>query len=239
MKLQLSLFCLILGRAAAGTNEVGKKFLEEQKGKPGVVTLPSGLMYKVLHEGSGEDHPTVDSPFECYYAGTTPSLTPNAVDVADSTEAINKDWNDFDSGYKRGSTTTFAPNQVIKGWTEAMQLMVEGDKWEMYIPSELGYGDGGQGGKIKGGDVLIFRMEIVKIKGGKKPADKCDIETKAGCNEKQVKYIEKQAQAGKEKRASELKRLEGMTSGEMKDEAKNWLNSRIKLLKKMGKKDEL
>merc|ERR1711948_171704 len=145
---------------------------------------------------------------------------PNAHEVADDTEALNKEWNDFDSGYKRGSPTTFAPNQVIKGWTEAMQLMVEGDKWEMYIPSELGYGDGGQGGKIKGGDVLIFRMEIKKILGNKKPANKCDIGTKKGCNDKQLKYLEKQGAATKEKRMSELKRLQGMTGGEMKDEAK-------------------
>merc|ERR1719298_238032 len=239
MKLQLSLLLVVLKQATAGTNEVGKAYLEDMKSLPGVVTLPSGLMYKVLREGTGEHHPTVDSPCECYYAGTTPSLTPTAPDTADDTEALNKEWNDFDSGYKRGSTTSFAPNQVIKGWTEAMQLMVEGDKWEMYIPSELGYGDGGQGGKIKGGDVLIFRMEIVNIKGGKKPADKCDVETKKGCNEKQTKYVDKQTAATKEKRAAELKRLEGMTGGEMKDDAKNWLLSRIKLLGKMVKKDEL
>merc|ERR1719203_107725 len=237
--LQVSLLFLVLGRASAGTNDVGKKYLEDMKGKPGVVTLPSGLMYKVLREGTGEDHPTVDSPCDCYYAGTTPSLTPNAVEVADSTEALNKEWNDFDSGYKRGSTTTFAPNQVIKGWTEAMQLMVEGDKWEMYIPSELGYGDGGQGGKIKGGDVLIFRMEIVKIQGNKVPAERCDIDTKKGCSEKQVKYLEKQGQATKEKRASELKRLGGMAGGEMKAEARTWINSRISMLKKLVTKDEL
>merc|ERR1719203_1824789 len=190
--LQVSLLFLVLGRASAGTNDVGKKYLEDMKGKPGVVTLPSGLMYKVLREGTGEDHPTVDSPCECFYAGTTPSLTPKAEEVPDDTEKLNKEWNDFDSGYKRGSTTTFAPNQVIKGWTEAMQLMVEGDKWEMYIPSELGYGDGGQGGKIQGGDVLIFRMEIIKIQGNKKPADRCDIDTLKGCSEKKTKYIEKQ-----------------------------------------------
>merc|ERR1719387_2924004 len=208
MMLQASLLFLVLGRASAGTNDVGKKYLEEMKGKPGVVTLPSGLMYKVLREGTGEHHPTVDSQCDCYYAGTTPSLTPKAHEVADDTEIMNKEWDDFDSGYKRGSTTSFAPNQVIKGWTEAMQLMVEGDKWEMYIPSELGYGDGGQGGKIKGGDVLIFRMEIVKITGGKKPADKCDVETKKGCNDKQVKYLDKQLGGDKEKRSKELKRLE-------------------------------
>merc|ERR1712118_217270 len=145
----------------------------------------------------------------------------------------------FDSSYKRGSPTSFAPNQVIKGWTEAMQLMVEGDKWEMYIPSELGYGDDGKGGKIQGGDVLIFRMEIVKIKGSKKPANRCDFESKKGCNDKQVKYLEKQGAATKEKRASELKRLEGMTSGQMKPDALSWLLSRIKLLKKMTAKDEI
>merc|ERR1711974_569044 len=129
-------------------------FLEENAKMPGVITLPSGLQYKVLKAGEGADHPLVGSPCECHYAGTTPSLTPNAVELPEA------EWSEFDSSYKRGSPTTFAPNQVIKGWTEAMQLMVEGDKWEMYIPSELGYGDGGSGDKIKGGDVLIFRMEI-------------------------------------------------------------------------------
>ena len=66
-------------------------------------------------------------------------MTPDAIDTDQS------EWTEFDSSYKRGTPTTFAPNQVIKVWTEAMHLMVEGDKWEMYIPSELGYGDGGSG----------------------------------------------------------------------------------------------
>ena len=69
----------------------------------------------------------------------------------------------FDSSYARGSPTSFAPNQVIKGWTEAMQLMVEGDKWEMYIPSDLAYGDRGSPPKIGGGETLIFQMEIIKV----------------------------------------------------------------------------
>ena len=97
----------------------------------------------MLREGDGDDHPTVSSPCECHYAGTTPSLTPDAIELDEAK------WSEFDSSYKRGSPTSFAPNQVIKGWTEAMQLMVEGDKWEMYIPSEMGYGDGGSGAKIK------------------------------------------------------------------------------------------
>jgi len=161
---------------AAGTNEAGKAFLEENKNRPGVVTLKSGLQYKVLNKGSGKHHPTPDSPCSCHYAGTTPSLTADAINMPEA------DWAEFDSSYKRGEPTEFAPNQVIKGWTEAMQLMVEGDKWEMYIPSELGYGDGGSGEKIKGGDVLIFRMEILEIKGGKvKKTRICNVKEQDEC----------------------------------------------------------
>ncbi len=93
-----------------------------------------------MKAGSGAFHPTADSSCDCHYAGT----------LIDGTE--------FDSSYKRGSPTAFAPNQVIKGWTEAMQLMVEGDKWELYIPSDLGYGDRGSPPKIKGGDALVFQV---------------------------------------------------------------------------------
>merc|ERR1712151_1033991 len=125
-----------------------------------------------------------DAPCECHYAGTTPSLTPDAIDKDE------KDWDEFDSSYKRGSPTSFAPKQVIKGWTEAMQLMVEGDKWEMYIPSDLGYGDGGSGEKIKGGDVLIFRMEILKIKGEKvKKTRICGLKAQDDCEPWEVELI--------------------------------------------------
>merc|ERR1719392_399345 len=186
----------------------GTAFLAENGKKDGVITLASGLQYKVLEEGAGLEHPKVSTPCECHYAGR----------LLDGTE--------FDSSYKRGEPTTFAPNQVIKGWTEAMQLMVEGDKWEMYIPSDLGYGDGGSGDKIKGGDVLIFRMEILSINGKKKRAVHCDFKTLAGCNDRQKAYLEKQGKATADKRKSELKRLEGMQNGEMKPEAKGWLMSR-------------
>ena len=127
--------------------EAGLAFLAENKDKPGVITLPSGLQYKVLEEGPGMEHPKVGTPCECHYAGR----------LLDGTE--------FDSSYKRGQPTTFAPNQVIKGWTEAMQLMVVGDKWEMYIPMELAYGPNGKPPKIPAAATLIFVMEIVKIKG--------------------------------------------------------------------------
>merc|ERR1711934_185296 len=163
----LSLSC------ALATNEAGTKYLEENKKKDGVVTLPSGLQYKVLRKGDGTDHPTADSSCECHYEGT----------LIDGTE--------FDSSYKRGSPTSFAPNQVIKGWTEAMQLMVEGDKWEMYIPSDLAYGESGSPPKIPGGSALIFRMEILTIKGDKKLALTCEADG-SGCNDKEKAFLEKQ-----------------------------------------------
>merc|ERR1719160_1259553 len=210
----------------AGTNEAGKKFLEENKNKEGVITLPSGLQYKVLREGTGDSHPTADSPCDCHYEGRTAQSWPNG--------------EKFDSSYDRGSPTSFAPNQVIKGWTEAMQLMVEGDKWEMYIPSELGYGDSGSPPKIGGGDVLVFTMEIIKIKGDKKPASKCDVKTMEGCKDKEKEYVEKMKGKGKEKVGSELKRLTKMRGEAMSEEKLSWLNQRVKLLEKMEKiKDEL
>ena len=79
------------------------------------------------------------------------------------------DGTEFDSSYKRGQPTTFAPNQVIKGWTEAMQLMGEGDKWELYVPSELAYGDRQRGQHITPGAVLVFEIEILEVKGDSKP----------------------------------------------------------------------
>merc|ERR1712216_957367 len=196
------LFCLLASTlyTVSATNEAGTKYLEENKKKDGVVTLPSGLQYKVLRKGDGTDHPTADSSCECHYEGT----------LIDGTE--------FDSSYKRGSPTSFAPNQVIKGWTEAMQLMVEGDKWEMYIPSDLAYGERGSPPKIPGGSALVFRMEIIKIKGDKKPAITCDPSTLNGCNDKEKAFVEKMKSAEPEKLKKELKRLQGMNGGAMKPE---------------------
>ena len=93
--------------------EAGVAFLEANKSKDGVIVLPSGLQYKVLEEGAGTHHPTASSPCECHYAGR----------LLDGTE--------FDNSYKRAKPSVFAPDQVIKGWTEAMSMMVVGDKWEL------------------------------------------------------------------------------------------------------------
>mmetsp|Transcript_33381 Transcript_33381/g.103412 ORF Transcript_33381/g.103412 Transcript_33381/m.103412 type:complete len:179 (-) Transcript_33381:28-564(-) len=178
-------------------------------------------MYKVLRDGDGDASPLAGTSCSCHYAGT----------LIDGTE--------FDSSYARGSPTSFAPNQVIKGWTEAMQLMVKGDKWEMYIPSELGYGDRGSPPKIPGGAPLVFTMEIIEINGETKPADRCDPATKKGCSEREITYIAKQAAKSPEDRAKELARLGGMKTKGTKPELLSWLKKRKAILAKMAAAAEL
>ena len=124
----------------------GEAFLTANKAKPGVVTLPSGLQYKVVQEGTGPK-PTAADTVVCNYKGT----------LVDGTE--------FDSSYKRGQPATFPVGQVIKGWTEALQLMPVGSKWELFVPPSLAYGERGTGG---GGPIgpdatLIFEVELVSI----------------------------------------------------------------------------
>eukprot|EP00622_Pseudochattonella_farcimen_P003225 FR738352.1.p1 GENE.FR738352.1~~FR738352.1.p1 ORF type:complete len:242 (+),score=30.38 FR738352.1:54-728(+) len=207
------------GTVAAGSNPEGLAFLEANKGKEGVMSLASGMQYKVLRAGGGDSHPTASSPCDCHYAGT----------LIDGTE--------FDSSYSRGSPTSFAPNQVIKGWTEAMQLMVEGDKWELYIPSDLAYGERGSPPKIPGGSVLIFTIEIITIKGDKVPAQRCDIKTREGCSEKEVGFLDKHKEKDLPALQKEIDRLNGMSGSKMKPELAQWLTKRVSLLGKL--KDEL
>lgn len=121
----------------------GKAFLEENAKKEGVVTTDSGLQYKIISEGRG-DSPSADSTVEVDYKGT----------LLDGTE--------FDSSYARGEPVQFPVGGVIKGWTEALQLMKEGGKWELYIPSDLAYGPGGAGGQIGPNATLIFEVELHK-----------------------------------------------------------------------------
>ena len=122
----------------------GKVFLEENKKKEGVKTLPSGLQYKVLTEGSGKTPKAADN-VTINYKGTF----------------IN--GSEFDSSYKRGKPTTFQVDKVVKGWTEALQLMKEGSKWELFIPPELGYGDRG-GGPVPPNSIPIFEVELISVK---------------------------------------------------------------------------
>jgi FKBP-type peptidyl-prolyl cis-trans isomerase len=122
----------------------GLAFLEANKTKDGVVTLPSGLQYKVLQEGTGPK-PAPTDKVVCNYRGT----------LLDNTE--------FDSSYKRGQPATFPVTGVIKGWTEALQLMPVGSKWQLFIPAELAYGERGAGGQIGPNATLIFEVELLSI----------------------------------------------------------------------------
>jgi FKBP-type peptidyl-prolyl cis-trans isomerase FklB len=123
----------------------GEAFLSANKKKSGVKTLPSGLQYKIIQEGKGESPKATDT-VTVNYRGT----------LIDGTE--------FDSSYKRGQPATFPVNGVIKGWTEALQMMKGGAKWELYIPSDLAYGERGAGNLIGPNAVLIFEVELVSIK---------------------------------------------------------------------------
>jgi len=124
--------------------DAGVKFLEENKKNEGVVVLPSGLQYKVLTEGTGEK-PTASDKVSVHYEGK----------LIDGTV--------FDSSYKRGEPTSFGVTQVIKGWTEALQLMPVGSKWMLYIPYELAYGDREAGKEIKPYSALTFTVELLDI----------------------------------------------------------------------------
>ncbi len=130
--------------AGAGNRKEGDAFLAANKSKEGVVTLPSGLQYKILKEGTGPK-PAATDTVSCNYKGTLLS------------------GKEFDSSYKRGEATSFPVSGVIKGWTEALQLMPVGSKWQLFIPADLAYGDRGAGGDIGPGETLIFEVELVSI----------------------------------------------------------------------------
>ncbi|MGH9569716.1 MAG: FKBP-type peptidyl-prolyl cis-trans isomerase, partial [Candidatus Angelobacter sp.] len=126
----------------------GEAFLAANKTKEGVITTPSGLQYKVLKQGTGPK-PTTTDKVVCNYKGTL----------------IN--GKEFDSSYKRGEPATFPVNGVIKGWTEALQLMPVGSKYQLFIPADLAYGERGAGADIGPDATLIFEVELLSIEGKK------------------------------------------------------------------------
>ena len=132
-------------KLAEKNKKEGDAFLEENKKKEGVKTLPSGLQYKVITEGSGRS-PKESDTVTVNYKGT----------FVDGTE--------FDSSYKRGEPATFPVNGVIKGWVEALPLMKEGAKWQLFIPPGLAYGETGAGNAIGPNATLIFEVELISIK---------------------------------------------------------------------------
>ncbi len=123
---------------------VGKAFLEKNKKEEGVIELPSGLQYKVLKEGNGKK-PKATDKVRCHYEGM----------LLDGTV--------FDSSIKRGEPAVFGVNQVIQGWVEALQLMKEGSKWRLFIPSEMAYGARGAGNSIPPHATLIFDVELISV----------------------------------------------------------------------------
>lgn len=133
-------------KAAGDKNKkAGEEFLKVNKTTEGVKTTASGLQYKVLKSGTGKS-PKLTDTVVAHYKGT----------LIDGTE--------FDNSYKRGEPLTIPVSGVIKGWTEALQLMKEGDKWMLYIPSDLGYGEYGAGNVIGPNATLIFEIELINVK---------------------------------------------------------------------------
>jgi len=122
-----------------------KAFLAENGKKEGIKTLLSGLQYKVLAEGSGK-MPKAEDTVTVHYKGTL------------------IDGREFDASYKRGQPATFKVNGVIKGWSEALQLMKEGSKWQLYIPPDLAYGERAMGPQIPPNSALIFEVELISVK---------------------------------------------------------------------------
>jgi FKBP-type peptidyl-prolyl cis-trans isomerase FklB len=121
----------------------GEAFLAENKTKPGITTLPDGLQYKVLADGKGAS-PKPGDKVRCHYSGTL------------------IDGSEFDSSYKRGTPAEFESDKVIAGWREVLPMMKEGSKWQVFIPSNLAYGESGRPG-IPPNAVLIFEMELISI----------------------------------------------------------------------------
>jgi FKBP-type peptidyl-prolyl cis-trans isomerase FklB len=135
--------------------KAGDAFLAANKTKEGVVALPSGLQYKVLTQGTGAK-PTASDTVVCNYRGTL------------------IDGSEFDSSYKRGQPATFPVKGVIPGWTEALQLMPVGSKWQLFVPADLAYGDQGRPPQILPNSTLIFEVELLSIQGkdaGKAPTN--------------------------------------------------------------------
>jgi len=123
----------------------GEAFLAANKKKEGVKTLPSGLQYRILKEGTGRT-PKLTDTVTTHYRGTL------------------IDGKEFDSSYSRGEPTTFVVNQVIKGWTEALQLMKVGSKWQLFVPAQLAYGERAMSEEIGPHSTLIFEVELLSIK---------------------------------------------------------------------------
>lgn len=131
-------------KASLQNIEIGNRFLTANKANPGVVETASGLQYQIVKKGDGSVHPSANSTVKVHYHGT----------LLDGTV--------FDSSVERNEPISFPLNRVIKGWTEGLQLMVAGDTFKFFIPSDLAYGNAATG-KIKPGSVLIFEVDLLEV----------------------------------------------------------------------------
>lgn len=163
IKVIIALCVLATLAAAAGDNKMeayhkraGAKFMAEVAARKNVYTLPSGLLFEVVQSADAATNPkspTLNDECSVHYSGTL------------------RDGTKFDSSIDRGSPATFSPAQVVKGWTEALQLMREGDIWNIYLPYELAYGARGSPPRIPPFSPLVFRLELLKVKGKGKTAE--------------------------------------------------------------------
>lgn len=144
MTIQTKLMTYMNSKSSA-IKEEGKKFLAENKKRPGVVELPSGLQYEIIKQGNGPIPKAADT-VKAHYAGR-----------------LFNGQEDFDNSYKRGQPLEIPVSGVIQGWVQALQIMPVGSKWKLFIPSDLGYGDRGAGAAIPGGATLVFEIELLEI----------------------------------------------------------------------------
>lgn len=134
-----------MNKKVSTEKEKGRLFLENNKKQPGITELPNGIQYSIIKQGTGIK-PRVEDTIKVHYRGTT------------------IDGEVFDESYKRGEPIEFPLNNLIEGWKQTLVLMPVGSKWRIFLPSDYGYGDYGQGAKIPGGATLIFELELLDVK---------------------------------------------------------------------------
>jgi len=215
-----------------GMTPAGKAFMQENKKREGVETLKSGLQYKVLTAGKGKSHPVKESEVEQHYRATTLTLEPDVL-TKDPSE-----WKTHDSSYEKNRTGIYLPKTAVKGWNQAMRLMVKGDIWEIYVPSTLAYGDAGEAKfGIGWGEMIIMRIEIIDIQGKKQTIKVCNAQTREYCKDNEIAILDKWGKASADEVAAHLKALQSKkeTSTILRGGEREQVLKDIKLVKQIVK----
>lgn len=207
-------------------------FLKKNLGREDVIKRKSKLQYKILRNGTGQFHPLSESTCLVHFVGTTLSKTPDAVTLDE------EHWDVVNASKNSGDWLVLS--YEIKAFKEALKLMVEGDRWELYIHSDLGYGDKGIGEKILGGDLYIVRMELLRIKGDKVRSGVCDPDTKEGCAQDEIELLE---YLGSTPSVDTIKRREELFRAKLDSEVEPLkaaqryeIKAKLQMLKKLKKK---